>query len=326
MTPENEITSNINEVNIFRRILYLIHLYRIYISIGFAAPFVAGAIFAYISLGNSGLPSIFDLIIPILVGFFMGCGFFALDSYFDVETDKANPRKKSLPHIFDINLLPKWIGIVSAIIFFVTGIILSGFLSLIHFFLAILGVGAGILYTTPPFRFKGRMVLDLLINVLAFGMIGSLYGWLIYSDFTQLTSMYGWFVVPISCMLTFIIVFPTPMIDYEADKKANVKSTVVIVGPEKYAKIGLIALSLIFVGMTSIELIIYFDFNLYSHLTIELPILIGLLFAGSLTYVAYYILYRWPTPKTAFYVTGLIAISIGVGSIFALQVGTIFFF
>lgn len=321
----NDSQINVNEISLLRKIFYLIHLYRIYISIGFSAPFVAGAIFSYISLGFSSLPSLFALIIPILVGFFMGCGFFALDSYYDVETDRLNPRKKSLPHIFDRNLLPKWVGLVSALIFFSLGIILSVFLSIIHLFLAMLGVGAGILYTTPPFRFKAKTGLDILINVLAFGMIGSVYGWFIYSDFTGLISMYGWFVVPISCMLTFIIVYPTPMIDYEADKAANVKTTVVTVGLEKYAKIGFIALTLIFIAMSSIELKIYFDFNTYSHLKIDLPILIGLLLTGCLTYISYYILYRRPTPKTAFYMTGLIAISLGLGAILALQVADVFF-
>ncbi len=313
-----------NGVTIYRLIRYLFSLFRPYISIGFAAPFIAGALFAYISLGYSTGPPLVEIIIPILVGFFLGCGFFALDSYFDIETDKFNPRKKSLPHILDSGLLPRWVAIFSTIMFFATGIILSIFVSIIHFILAIIGSFAGVLYTTPPFRFKGRFLLDILINVLAFGVIGSIYGWLIYASFTDLSSVYGWFVVPLCSVLTFIIVFPTPMIDYECDKKANIRSTVVIMGLKNYTKLGIILMSLISVVVALIELKIYFDFNLYSHLSFEFSILMGLILIGIFVFISYFLLYHWPTPRTAFYITGIIAIIVFIGVLVALQMLSIF--
>ena len=138
--------------------------------------------------------------------------------------------------------------------------------------------------------------------------------------------MFGWFVVPLCSILTFIIVFPTPMIDYDADKAANLKSTVVSMGLKNYTKLGLVAISLIFIAMTSIELKIYFDILSVSWINFDLPFLIGLLLIGVLTLVSYFILYRWPTPKTAFYITGVAAITIAIGCIVALQVAGVFNF
>ncbi len=317
--PEGE-----EKLGLLKTILYIFHLFRPYISIGFCAPFAAGAIFAYISLGYSGLPSILDLLVPILVGFFMGCGFFALDSYQDVETDKQNPRQKTLPHIFDKGLLPRWVGVVSAGILLGAGIIISIFVSLIHFILAILGASAAVLYTSPPFRFKGRAGLDLFINIFAFGLVGSIYGWLLYSDFAGLVSVFGWFVIPLCCILTFIIVFPTPMIDYEADKAAGDRSTVVRLGLKGYAKLGLISMIFISITMTLMEIKIYFDFLSVPYINFSLPILIGLLLVGVLTFISYYIIYHWPTPKTAFYMTGISCISVALGAFLALQIADFF--
>ncbi len=320
MESDVEENSENTEVTLSRKFKSLISLTRPYISIGFSVPFLAGAAFSYLSLqGHSILP--FQLLIlPIIIGFFTGCGFFCLDSYFDVETDKLNPRQKTLPHTLDQNIISKRTVQITIIFCFSIGIFLAFFIDLFHVLLAVLGTVCGVLYSTPPFRFKGRVSLDITINVIAFGVVGSIFGWTIFSNIPNLNSIYGWFVLPICSILTFILVYPTPMIDYVPDKKANVRSTVVTIGLKNYTRIGLAFLIGFSVFMTFAELKIFYDFNTLSPYNFGFPFLIGLLIVGGVTLMPFIILVIRPTPKAAFYLTGFIAIIVLIGIFLALGV------
>ncbi len=84
----------------------------------------------------------------------------------------------------------------------------------------------GILYSVPPFKFKGRPILDLLSNALGYGFLNFSIGWMTIRNFSAQTFLYS---LPYIFAVGAVFV-NTTIPDIEGDKKSGEITTGVFLG------------------------------------------------------------------------------------------------
>lgn len=141
--------------------------------------FFAGAVSA---LGSNGeYYSISRIVesLPNLALFILVVGAaFVVNQIFDVESDRLNKKVYLIPS----GVVSKREGVL------VLGVIVAVTLGLSLLYspevryLSWLGLGLAFAYSVPPIRLKAKPILDILANVIGFGVVGFAMGWLTYSD------------------------------------------------------------------------------------------------------------------------------------------------
>jgi len=92
---------------------------------------------------------------------------YVLNQIFDVESDRKNEKLFLLPRGY-ISLKSAWIfSAVLAILSFIFGIFVGWEYLILLFF----GFVVGTFYSLPPFRFKGRPILDMLSNAVGYAVL-----------------------------------------------------------------------------------------------------------------------------------------------------------
>lgn len=167
---------------------------------------------------------------------------YILNQIMDVKSDAINKK-----HLL---LAEGYLPIKHAYIEFAVLILFALFLTIklplftILFFA--LSVLFGIVYSLPPFKFKGKPILDFVINAIGYGFLNFSIGWLTQKPLSVLTICYS---LPYVFAVGAIFI-NTTIFDIEGDKRDNSMTTGIFLGRDNALKLS--ALLTIFCTIMSV--------------------------------------------------------------------------
>jgi len=223
----------------YKKIKGLIELLRPELPIAAGVSVILGEI---ITLGN--LPSLSELFLGFLWGFFLSGSAMIFNDYFDIEVDKVNAPNRPLPS----GLISSNTAIVFAIIISLLGLISSFFINRAAVFLYIIFWVIGFLYN---WKFKEK------------GLLGNLF----VSFSVSITIILGsivvgnpWnIVVMIFSMMLFVFdlgeEIAADAMDIAGDKKRNIKSVAIVIGRKKALYISFL-LFIIYISLSFLPVIL----------------------------------------------------------------------
>lgn len=221
-----------------------------------AFPLYVGWVLAQNPLGLLGRHFFIDdlrVVLGVLViGPLLGTYSILLNAFFDMrDTDRANPRKEYVRAIEDL-VDPETI-LYGAWGFAAVGLLLAAYVSanLIAYptaggpitallgpyvFLVLMALAAllSVLYSHPRVRWKGTPGMDLLVNVLGFGVIAPLAGWALLRPVEGFPL---WYLGSVALFVGSVYV-PTTVSDYEADRASRIRTLAVALGPHRAMALG----------------------------------------------------------------------------------------
>jgi 4-hydroxybenzoate polyprenyltransferase len=209
------------------------------------------------------IPQLDKLILVLFSFCFASSGIFILNQYIDYEEDKKNYLKKDLP-IASGNVRPI-IGLGLSSTFILISLVGAFFASFSLFFLFFFYVLIWIGYSTPPFCFKQRPLLDIIVCGFGSGVLPFLMG---LQTSAQLSLDFSSLWMLRRYQDAFFVAIPLFLVqsagqlfqvagDYEADLLANIDTFAV-----KYGKKNSLMLLSIFLFITINLPVIYEFFNL----------------------------------------------------------------
>jgi 4-hydroxybenzoate polyprenyltransferase len=183
-------------------------------------------------------------VLPIAISFSIVTGaIFVLNQYFDRKSDILNPQKRHLP-VAAGELSPKQSSVL-VVSLFAIGLLVAAVVDYTLLFLFVTYIGVGIVYSTPPFHFKKRPVIDLLTVGVGSGILPFLIGMQVSNQMLIESSLSLILICIIPLFLFQIASHIFQAIgDYEADKEEKITTFVVRYGKEKSAKIAVLFSSL----------------------------------------------------------------------------------
>ncbi|MFW9995988.1 MAG: UbiA family prenyltransferase [Candidatus Odinarchaeota archaeon] len=189
---------------------------------------------------------------------------FSLNNLYDVNTDRFNLRKTSMRNPFieeNVILHSKHIHIWFGMLWLISWLIIaiafynSEIKVVVITIVMINSLLISIAYSVPPFRFKGRPVLDLISTSLTFGVLLPFFVGMIGSDIgaNKLIFPVEFHIFILTIALAIITIigmhFPTILIDLEFDKAAGDRTTAVWLGQELASTVSAFAVFLSVIGI-----------------------------------------------------------------------------
>lgn len=213
-------------------------------------------------------------IIPFFV-FFVSFFFivsvtFSLNNYFDVDSDRINPRRKNINAI-EFRKISKQTVFFLNIIFIFISLIVTFLYKFEIFLFSIFLLFLGLAYSIPPFRIKGRPVLDVIWHFLGF------FSFIIYGSFIAGSiELISWLMAISLGVWSSIGQVGNHIEDYSSDKSSGTKTFAVWAGLDK-AKITINFLTLLHL-IVLIPLIIFYTIDYYASFLFFIVIaLLGLI-------------------------------------------------
>ncbi len=180
----------------------------------------------------------------LVIGPLLGTFTLLLNVYFDMrDTDRANPRKQYVRVVED--LMDRETILYGAWGFALIGLLLAFYISqnlivytdpggpvtaifgpYTFFGLTALAVLFSVLYSHPAVRWKGVPGMDILVNVVGFGIIAPLAGWALLRP---IDGFPVWYLASIALFIAALYV-PTTASDYESDRRYEIRTTAVALG------------------------------------------------------------------------------------------------
>jgi 4-hydroxybenzoate polyprenyltransferase len=185
-------------------------------------------------------------------------GIYILNQIFDIESDRLNEKLFLLPKGI-ISIRRAWIALfITLLLSIILAIPIKGDYLIIWILSLILGV----LYSAPPFKFKGKPFLDLLSNSIGYGFLNFLAGWISSFPMRKEALLFS-----IPYVLAVGAVFlNTTIPDIPGDVETGEKTTGVIMGSRKTALLAFILLFLAFFSSLILR-----DYMVLLASTISLP-------------------------------------------------------
>lgn len=198
------------------------------------------------------------LIFFVISTFFILAFTFAINNYYDIDTDKENPRRAHLNAIAS-GKISKQTGILLNIIFIVIPLVLSLFFTVEVFVFCAFLIFWMCIYSAPPLRLKGRPGFDILWHFIAFlGLV--LWGSYISGSITMITILVAVSFGIFGCFAQI----DNHIQDYPFDKASGSKTFAVWIGINK----AYMALKLSFILYIVFLIPLVILFSLDSYLTI----------------------------------------------------------
>lgn len=197
----------------------------------------------------------------IVVGPLLGTFTLLLNVYYDmVNTDRVNPRKKYVQVVEELigeGLMERDTLLLAAFGFAATGLVLAAYVSgsLIHynsadrgglftslvgpygfFVVTVLIIALSIAYSVPRVHWKGVPGMDLLTNMVGFGVLCPLCGW---SLLQPIESAPWWYIGTIALFLGALYA-PTTASDYAADRAFGIRTMAVRLGVRRTLVLGFV--------------------------------------------------------------------------------------
>jgi 4-hydroxybenzoate polyprenyltransferase len=216
-----------------RKVADLIFLTRPPLLVASSTFFFAGAVSA---LGSAGRPYSMRHMaetLPNLALFaLVVAAAFVINQIFDEESDRVNRKGFIVPS----GAVTRRESAIVLVAITVTAIGLSAVYDPGVRRLAWLGLGLGLAYSAPPLRLKARPVVDMLANVLGFGVVGFAMGWLVYSGL----GMSLWArCVPYALAMGGIFL-NTCIPDEDGDRMVGDRTSCVVFGPAAVGRAALV--------------------------------------------------------------------------------------
>jgi 4-hydroxybenzoate polyprenyltransferase len=149
-------------------------------------------------------------------------GIYILNQIMDRETDRINKKLFLLSEGY----VSVTVAYAEMLCLWIVGLGLSLTLRSPIFIFVVTSLILGILYSVPPFKLKGRPILDTLANGIGYGMINFGIGWLLFRDF-EWSMFYRFMPYVLSICAVFI---NTTVIDMEGDARAHERTTALALG------------------------------------------------------------------------------------------------
>lgn len=168
---------------------------------------------------------LFPLSIFMISTFFIMSLTFAMNNYYDADSDRGNPRRMSVNAIAS-GIISKKTGILLLSMFFIIPLIacsLLGDIKIILFCLLLLFMGWA--YSAPPLRIKGRPILDVVWHFFGF-FLYVLWGALIAGSFGLIIWLIAISVGLFSCIFQVC----NHILDYTFDKETGTRTFAVWAG------------------------------------------------------------------------------------------------
>jgi 4-hydroxybenzoate polyprenyltransferase len=198
------------------------------------------------------------LIFFVFSTFFILTFTFAINNYYDIDTDKENPRRAHL-NAMASGKISKQTGMLLNLIFIVIPLVLSLFFTLEVFVFCAFLIFWMWVYSAPPLRLKGRPGLDILWHFIAFFAL-VLWGSYLAGSVSIISILVAVSLGIFGCFAQI----DNHIHDYPFDKASGSKTFAVWIGINK-AYVAL-KVSFIFYMVFLIPLIVLF--SLYSYLTV----------------------------------------------------------
>lgn len=221
-------------------------------------------------LGLSSLEissNLLPLIVFIVTTFFIMSFTFSINNYFDVSTDKENPRRMNINAIAT-GKISKKIGFFLIIIFVIISLIVSILYKFEVFLFCAFLLFLGWAYSAPPFRTKGIPVLDVIWHFIGFFSY-VIWGSLIAGSIGTINFL---FAISIG-IWSSVGQIGNHINDYSFDKESGTKTFAVWIGLNR-AKTSIAILTLIHL-IFLIPLVLLYSLSYY--ITILIVILIPVL-------------------------------------------------
>ncbi len=208
----------------------------------------------------------------IVVGPLLGSFTLLLNVYYDMETtDRANPRKKYVQVVEELigeGLMERDTLLLASFGFAAMGVVVAAYLAgtLVRYnpaeatgpFTAIVGTQGFLLltvliivlsfaYSIPRVHWKGVAGMDLLTNMVGFGVLCPLCGW---SLLRPIESAPWWYIATIALFLGALYA-PTTASDYAADRAFGIRTMAVRLGVRRTLLVGFV-LQVLSVGSLAI--------------------------------------------------------------------------
>jgi len=265
----------------------------------------------------------------LVIGPFLGTFTLLFNTYYDMETtDRANPRKRYVRMVEELidpeTLLWASLGFaalglllaayVSSNFVSYSGQDASGpFTSLVgsHGFTIVMALVAilSVAYSHPAVRWKGVAGMDLVTNIIGFGVLCPLGGWALLRPLEQAP---WWYIATIALFLGAVYA-PTTASDYKADKAYGIRTLAVRLGVERTLALGfllqIVAVVLLAIGWS--QRWFPFDTPAYDAMRQLWPFL-----ALQILFYAFFI--RRPTVGKIWALLLLLSITEGLGVILML--------
>lgn len=202
----------------------------------------------------------------VVIGPLLGTFTLLINTYYDMETtDRVNPRKQYVTVLED--LIDRDTVRYAAWGFAGLGLLLAAFVAVnlirydpplaglsallggqMFFLLIALAAILSFAYSHPSIRFKGVAGMDLVVNVLGFGVICPLAGWALLRP---VEAFPAWYLLS-TALFVGASYAPTTASDYEADKEYGIRTMAVALGRLGTMRIGFVqlvlAVALLFAG------------------------------------------------------------------------------
>ncbi|HEV8594052.1 MAG TPA: UbiA family prenyltransferase [Thermoplasmata archaeon] len=185
----------------------------------------------------------------LVIGPLLGTFTLLLNTYYDMETtDRANPRKQYVRVIED--LIDRETVLYTAWGFAALGLLMAAFISAnlvpygsglgryAFFVLMVLATVLSIAYSHPAMRLKGVAGMDLLVNVLGFGVICPLAGW---SLLQPIDAFPRWWLLS-AALFVGASYAPTTASDHDSDREYGIRTLAVALGMAGAIRFGFILL------------------------------------------------------------------------------------
>jgi len=158
-------------------------------------------------------------------------GVYILNQIVDRETDRRNQKL----FLLSAGVIPIWVAVLEMFVLFCGPLLLSLLLGRFCFLLMVISLVMGVLYSAPPFRAKGRPIVDLLFNALGYGMINFLMGWIAAGPPSRAAFIHA---VPY-CLAVGGVFANTTIPDIKGDRADGAVTTGVFLGEVRTAILGL---------------------------------------------------------------------------------------
>jgi len=175
---------------------------------------------------------------------------FVANQYFDMESDKLNHKKNTLP--FASGQISNKVALFLFVALLIIGLLLTTVVDIGLVPLLVLYFGLWLAYSVSPLNLKKRPVMDLIVAGLGAGILPFSIGLQVSHQLTMDFAL-PWIVKryqdTLLCIVPLFLFQVSGHIfqaigDFEADKNARITTSVVKYGKEKAAKIGAVLFSL----------------------------------------------------------------------------------
>lgn len=243
-----------------------------------AFPLYVGWVLAQNPLGVLGRHLFIDdlklVLALVVIGPLLGTFTLLVNTYFDMETtDRVNPRKEYATVIED--LIGRETVASASWGFALVGLLLAYYVSTLiaypeppggltrlfgpftFLFLMALAVFLSVLYSHPAVRWKGVPGMDVVVNVVGFGVLAPLAGWALLRPIETFPVWY----LGATALFVGAVYVPTTASDYESDKAYGIRTTAVVLGVRPAMALGLGFLLTAILLLTVGDALVLFPFD-----------------------------------------------------------------